>query len=293
MDWYVMILLYFIIFLLLIIIQIKTFYRRSTSRKIESFYPIQKKIVDEMIQSPPLRILQLVLFSHSKEYDQMKAISSEFYKKQNIRTIYYCFSNDITNESELKDDILYFKGEETFLPGITDKTIRALSYFESELDQYDYIVRSNTSTIINYHLLIPYLHKNPLDYGSGFIFNLQWIDPPYGITDHKYWGTIYGSGTSIMFSSKLMKKLLQHKHHIPLEVIDDVALGVWVKRTDPKVVPQCHLNYFYSTPEMESELIHDINVPNTIFYRNRCSHNRQNDIKNMKLIIDKINEYHG
>ena len=292
MDWYVMILLYFIIFLLLILIQIKAFHHRSSMRKIEAFFPIQKKVVDEMKQSPPLRILQLVLFSHSKEYDQMKSLSSEFYKKQNIKTIYYCFSNDIKDEYELNGDILYFKGTETFLPGITDKTIRAFSHFESELDQYDYIVRSNSSTIINYYLLIPYLHQHPLDYGAGFIFNLQWLDQAYGITDHKYWGTLYGTGTSIMFSSKLMKKLLQHKHHVPMEVIDDVALGVWVKRTDPKVVPQCHLNYFYCTPDINMDITRDLNIPNTIFYRNRSSENRQVDIKNMKLIIDKINEYH-
>ena len=77
-----------------------------------------------------------------------------------------------------------------------------------------------------------------------------------------------------------------------MEVIDDVALGVWVKRTDPKVVPQCHLNYFYCTPDINMDITRDLNIPNTIFYRNRSSENRQVDIKNMKLIIDKINEYH-
>jgi hypothetical protein len=161
-------------------------------------------MIDNMKQSPPLRILQLVLFSHSKEYDQMKALSSEFYKKQNIRTIYYCFSEDIKDEYELNCDILYFKGSESFLPGITDKTVRAFSHFESELDQYDYIVRSNSSTIINYHLLIPYLYNHPLDYGAGFIFNLQWLDHGYGITDRSYWGTLYGTGTSIMLRTLLL-----------------------------------------------------------------------------------------
>lgn len=290
MDWYVMLLLYFLIFLLLVLIQLKS--RKSSFQSIESFYPIPKKVVDEMKARPPLRILQLVLFSHSKEYDQMKALSSEFYKQQHVRTIYYSFSPNIEGDYQLKGDLLYFKGEETFLPGITDKTVRALSYIEPELDQYDYIVRANTSTIINYHLLIPYLTKNPLEYGSGFIFNLQWIDVPYGITDKTHWGTLYGSGTSIMFSSKLLKKLLQHKEAVPMEVIDDVAMGVWVKRVAPEVVPKCHLNYFYCTPEKKSDIASELNVANTIFYRNRCSEDRSADVKNMKIIIDKINKYH-
>ena len=233
-----------------------------------------------------IRFMHLVLFSHGREYEQMKELSSVFYKTQSIRTIYYRFSNDIDADHVLHGDVLTFKGDESFVPGILTKTIRALQHFEPEFGQYDYIVRSNVSTIVNFQLLATLLATQPFDYGSGMLLRMGWLDFQSGITDGTYMGTVFGSGTSIILSTTLVKRMLQSKHHIPMGVIDDVSIGVWVQRTDPSIVPQCLSAYFYSTRVQEP--IDELDVANLVFYRHRCAENRQEDVRNMQMLIERL-----
>ncbi len=230
--------------------------------------------------------MHLVLFSHGREYERMKELSGAFYNAQSIRTIYYCFSNDIDAEHVLNGDVLTFKGDESFVPGILTKTIRALQYFEPELGQYDYVVRSNVSAIVNFPLLAMHLATQPFDYGAGMVLRLGWLDFQGGITDGTYMGTVFGSGTSIILSTTLMKRMLQSTHHIPMDIIDDVSIGVWVRRTDPSVVPQCLSAHFYCHRVRES--FDELDVARIMFHRNRCAENRQEDVHNMQRLIERL-----
>ena len=100
------------------------------------------------------RVLHLVLFSHDVYYDSMYALLSPYYAScPNVRSYFYTFSPDISGEFELSGDILYIKGTETYIPGILDKTIKALRYFEPQFQDYDYVVRTNISTLTNPHIL--------------------------------------------------------------------------------------------------------------------------------------------
>ena len=49
--------------------------------------------------------------------------------------------------------MIYIKGEETFIPGILEKTLLAIK-ISSKNFTYDYIVRTNISTLVNYIKLI-------------------------------------------------------------------------------------------------------------------------------------------
>ena len=82
-----------------------------------------------------LNILHLVLFSHdSGLYDVMYHITRKYYHTfENIKTVYYCFDENITDNYSLIDDILYIKGTEGYIPNILDKTIKAFQYFNEKI----------------------------------------------------------------------------------------------------------------------------------------------------------------
>ena len=54
-----------------------------------------------------------------------------------VTTYFYTFSPNINSDFEIREDILYIRGTETFIPGILDKTIKALQYFSSIFDMVE------------------------------------------------------------------------------------------------------------------------------------------------------------
>lgn len=236
-----------------------------------------------------LNILHLVLFSHdSGLYDVMYHITRKYYHTfENIKTVYYCFDENITDNYSLIDDILYIKGTEGYIPNILDKTIKAFQYF-NEKTNYDYIVRSNISSIINCKLLISILTNNKIQYG-GKIWNIPPKTLHYKghiclipdnidtleniIIDTNLWGVNFTSGTCIILSKESVEYLLNT--NIRYELIDDVAIGVALH----KKINISDLTNYYIDTETDSS--------NFLIYRHR-SDNRFNDIYRMIKIIELL-----
>ena len=160
----------------------------------------------ENLEQKNIRILNLVLYSYDKggPYDKMKDITYQYYKTfPFLTTYYYRFDPELRSDFEMRNNVLHIKGEESYIPGILKKTLHAFEYFRKELDNYDYVVRSNISTIIRFDKLQEELHKNRTDYGCSLCWGLDTTHP---IASEN---TIYSSGTAIIFSSKTLLKLLQ------------------------------------------------------------------------------------
>lgn len=221
------------------------------------------------------KVLHLVLYS--PEYRDMYESTRRFYAAQKIPTYYYSFSPTISSEYELKDDQLLIRGTETYLPGILDKTLKALRYFP--LDPYQYIIRSNASTVVDFEPLLEELAKNPVDYAGSFAHQLQWLDPANGITDRTYWGTRYASGTCIIMSREAAKKLLNHT--LDHKVIDDVAIGVAMKQLG--YTPKCYLSRFKTVTATDPSLKRG----RWWFYRHRTD-NRLNDSEHIKWLTKTL-----
>jgi hypothetical protein len=147
------------------------------------------------------KVLHLVLYS--PEYRDMYESTRSFYAAQKIPTYYYSFSPNISSEYELKGDQLLIRGTETYLPGILDKTLKALRYFP--LDPYQYVIRSNASTVVDFEPLLEELARNPVDYAGSFAHNLQWLDPANGITDRTYWGRVHAKVLSVSLQDYKVK----------------------------------------------------------------------------------------
>jgi len=211
-----------------------------------------------------------------------------FYKKySNVKTLFYRFNNDINDDYSIIDDILLIKGTETFLPGILEKTIKAFDIVKLvlNLDEYQYIIRSNISTVINFSKLSNILINSNFDY-AGILHNLSWIDPPSGIYDQRYYGLEFMTGTCIIMSNKLFNQIIINKHLYDKTVIDDVAIGLLIRDHLDSTINVGRLDNHYLCTNRD----YDISklIPNYVMFRNKI-YDRNKDIKNIKLITETLN----
>ena len=229
--------------------------------------------------SGSLKYVNLVLYSDDKDYNQMKEITENYYKKfENVTTIYYKFDKGISNKYEMYGNVLKIKGTESYLPGILEKTVKAMEYVVDKKYDCDYLVRSNISTIVDFGLLDKELSKKPIEYGGGLINELKMIDKSGGIVDDTYFGLKYASGTAIVFSKNTLEQVMAKRDKINYKLIDDVAIGLLMR--DELKKPAEQVGSFLIVSDGS-----EIGKKPYMFYRNRSS-NRTTDVKNMKRIIE-------
>jgi hypothetical protein len=197
---------------------------------------------------------------------------------------------------EINGDFIYVNGPETLL-NIMHKTIESIDYLFNALGcKYDYIVRTNISTIVNIPKLKDYFNELPKKnvYTGGSILNLNWIDYNSGIVDDSLFGTEYAQGTCIILSKDVVEHMIKNKKNIRYDVVDDISFGVYVKNFLPDTLAnlhKCKLNNYEEvtkiyTPEKKID-------ENIIIFRNRIHcweklYDRFADVYNMQKMKDAI-----
>jgi hypothetical protein len=255
-----------------------------------------------------MKILHLVLYSHGHPNHFMRLVSRIFYKTlPDVDTFFYCFDK-VDDDYLVNEDLLVIKGGESRL-GILDKTIKALEYFD--LNKYDYVVRSNVSTIVDFVQLNQVLSSRKIEYGGGYINKLKWLDPESGIVDDSHHGLYFASGTCIILSQSNAKKLVAEKEKLNYNVVDDVSIAIFFKEHNITPEPICTERFWFVndlTAQIKPnypvvgngyELTNDvykvtndiinttIKLQNHVYFRNR-SLNRDIDINNMIVIVSAL-----
>ena len=197
-------------------------------------------------ENPKVKVLFLAIYNETPHYIQMYKSHVNYlnYLKHkfnnNNPTYYFVIFKDLGNKEYLVDDknyMLYINGIETFVPGILDKTIKALDVIHNKLKlEYDFIFRTNISTFIHFENTFSYL-KNFADpkkemFYIGPLLRLQWLDRACGIFDKRYWGTAYCAGTCIMMSYALVENIIINREKIHYNIIDDVSIGHYVSQVE-------------------------------------------------------------
>jgi len=246
----------------------------------------------ENFEQKNIRILNLVLYScdNGGPYDKMKDITYQYYKTfPFLTTYYYRFDPELISDFEIRNSVLHIKGEESYIPGILKKTLDAFEYFEKDLHNYDYVVRSNISTIIRFDKLREELIENRTDYGCSLCWG---VDATHPIASEN---TIYSSGTSMIFSSNMLLKILQNKEFVDETLIDDVSIGKLITERIPDVelkpVFKNEKNHgFHIVPDMKKDRNKIINFtkdPSIVFFRNN-NEDREVDVHQMDIIVKTL-----
>jgi len=237
-------------------------------------------IKKEIINTNNPKIINLVLYSFDEKYDQMKEILIEHNKNHNIRSYFYCYKEDMSIPYEIIDNVLYFSGKETYIPGVLEKTLEAFDIFKDE--DYDYIVRSNVSTVVNYKELFKYLPVGEIDYAGPLYYVEHYMNIGAGMNEEKtakYGKHHFAMGACVVFSKKAIKLLVDNKKDVlSYDLIDDIAIGVYLHDKNLRRRTLSSNSYSFQN---------SIFKPDIIMYRNK-SDDRNTDIVNMRMVVDNL-----
>lgn len=244
-----------------------------------------------------MKILNLVIHNSTiKIYNDFYCVLSPFYKKFNkfVDTFFIEYSEHINESHKVDCDSLKIKGVESLIPGILWKTLDALVTFEEDLKKYDYIVRSNVSTVVNFKVLHELLKTEGEDkeYFGGVIYRLDCLDHNAGVVDKKYIGALFVSGTLICMTRQFCEFLLRFRHKINSSIIDDVAIGIFFAEycRGKKLYAFPDRFHFLSDEVLNTEEVdHIIKAKNPVAWRNK-SQNREIDLINMKTEVDCLTD---
>ncbi len=179
-----------------------------------------------------MRVLHLVLYSPAPYYDVMINVTREWYKQfeQHVDTWYY-FCDPLVNEPTFDAETRMFKlpGSETYIPGILNKTIAAIEYFFiTNKKGYDFLVRSNASTVINFPTLLSLIENVITNRSLFFGSTLCWeLDSAHNIAPN----IRLAHGTCMLFHPFAIDFLLQRKELLIQNAEDDVAISLLFTQT--------------------------------------------------------------
>ena len=172
-----------------------------------------------------MKILNLILFSHDEKFSKMRHILEKwltFQQKNLIHFDYYFYScrRDLDKDYLIQDHDIFIKCIDSIHPGVLYKTKKVFKIAKKNF-QFDYLVRSNISTVIDFISMSNYFHKNSIDYGGIPVHKLG-LSKRYNVTDEKYLQIKYAYGFCMIFSKKSIDLL---NNSTWPNVIDDLSIG--------------------------------------------------------------------
>jgi hypothetical protein len=238
------------------------------------------------------KIVVLIICHYSEINMMMLEQLRNTYKKHNVQ--YYIvasrFSETNTNSIELDDDILFVNQKETYF-NILNKTLKAMEYIDNVLKlDYDFMIRTNVSTVINVPQLLKELAPLPKQNISigGNKMQINWICAAYGINDNRYNGRWFVQGTSIIFSKDVCQDIIKNQHKIEKKIVDDISLFMYLGNFNPIAYESVnkHAVSFYECSESLDQLY--LIPKNYAFYRNKSETMRDEDITRIRYICNNL-----
>jgi hypothetical protein len=140
---------------------------------------------------------------------------------------------DIANDGPFSDTVefdrdamtIYVKGEETFIPGILNKTVEAIRAIGLE---YDFVWRTNLSSVLDFDGLLRYCRGlNPLPKeGLRCVFYAGYTGLADVTTNKDIDSNIrFASGSGFLLSREAVQYLIDTEALLRRDLIDDVAIG--------------------------------------------------------------------
>jgi hypothetical protein len=162
------------------------------------------------------KVLMLVIYNPSPLYDSQRDFWRRYMNSSPHISCYFIVNSNVP-EITLDGDTLRIPGTESY-EGIMKKTLDSLEYFLGH-DTYNFIVRTNISSIWDYPKLLTYLQTLPT---SNVYAGL-----PGGTREQMSWV----SGSGIVMTPDVCQKLLDARELVlSSAIIDDVVIGYTFER---------------------------------------------------------------
>jgi hypothetical protein len=196
------------------------------------------------------------------------------------------FSQTNPKEIELDNDIIFVNQKEAYF-NILNKTLKAMEYINNVLKiEYDFLIRTNVSTVINIPKLLNELAGIPREKIciGGNKMQINWICPGYGINDNRYKGRWFIQGTSIVFSKDVCEDIIKNQHKIEKTIVDDISLFMYLSNFNKNAYKSIN-NYSISFYECSQDISELHTIPKGFaFYRNKTENMRDDDITRMRYL---------
>jgi hypothetical protein len=211
-----------------------------------------------------MKIIIMVLASKGDPYDTFLSNWKSLNVPEGMKVIYYFF-DPMIQRIELRGNELYIPGEESIIPGTHIKTIAAFKYALANED-FDYLVRPNLSSAINFFALQRWLVGKPI-YRHGFG---PWMFDSFL------------SGCGFALTRDVVKQFVQWDHPARPIQVDDLMLKEFM---DKFSIP--HTVWSLLGTECDIPNFRDPNVFHHRFMTNR--EDRSQDKVHHKLAIEYFN----
>jgi hypothetical protein len=112
-------------------------------------------------------------FFRNQKYDFLKQHIPTYFVnyKKDIKFFFLEYKKDMVQDIFEENDYIYVKGEESVVPGVIKKLKKCVDYINKNYD-YEYIVRTNLTTIFNLNRLLELYNNMPKTvFGGYYIFN--------------------------------------------------------------------------------------------------------------------------
>jgi len=245
-----------------------------------------------------MKVLVIHIYNETENYKKMLDIQQKYIRE--IKNIINSELLDIecffvtygVNQEDVivENDMIYIRSDENYkenLMGIVNKTIKSLEYLiDFKKNTYDFVIRTNISTIINYSSLLDFLNKIPNNeiYTGGKLECLKWIDLQSGINEkstieNNLNGLFYIQGIGIIWSFDIAKFIIKNKNKVNYSIVDDVTLGLFIRDNLPNV---------YNKILSQKYAKYSLNCNKDAIFLRIKTPNRRNDIKKMEEYIQEI-----
>jgi hypothetical protein len=210
------------------------------------------------------RVVNLVVYDEAQEHERLmrRELARLARHTREVTQLFVSMSPNC-NVVHQQDGALYVPGRESYVPGILHKTLEAMAYCARHLT-FDFIVRSNISTVIDFQRLPLHELTDTLVYASAYMWN----------KDDR--SSAFASGTNIILNRAAVEFMLLHRDRMRHDTIDDVAIGALMSTA---TIPR----------ELSTKMIwnDECTASHGAVFRNR-SESRHEDVARMRRIVDRI-----
>jgi hypothetical protein len=213
----------------------------------------------------------LIISSDDLEcYSKMRLYAKQYLSlfKDKIKFFFIELRNDLDVDICEKDDYIFVKGEESIRPGISVKTIESMKYV-NENYKYDYLIRTNLSTLWNVNNLLNFKKSLPkYNFAGGFIMFNTFI-----------------SGTGIILSEDVSIELC--KSFLITDEYDDVVISNLIRKLGYSLFNISDYRIEYLTDNNPDKILHT-DIENILYYRIKNDKDRNIDLQLFKRIFSSL-----